>query len=927
MTDTSIAAPLEIERPYALEIDETLTALDAGAGGLTAGQASRRLAEVGPNLLPEPPRRPAILRFLVHFNDTLIYILLGAAAIKAIMGDWLDFWVIMAVVIINAVIGFVQEGRAEKALAGIRGMLSADASARRDGAWSTVPAADLVPGDIVRLAPGDKVPADVRLIQATQLRVDESALTGESAPASKSLDPVDRDAGVGDRSSMAFSGTIVSAGQGRGVVTATGSRTEIGTIQALVGEAGSLDTPLTKQLDSFGRVLTLVILAMAVVMLAIGRYLHQMPFAELISATIGFAVAAIPEGLPALVTITLAIGVQQMAGRHAITRKLPAVEALGSVTTVCSDKTGTLTKNEMTVRRIVTAAGEYEVTGLGYAPEGEILPARAGRASSRPAGAPADLAAILAVGTLCNDAHIVVDPSAGAGSAGSPGPSVADPASAQRWMLVGEPTEGALKTVAMKGGAGTADARRLAVVPFDSAHKFMATLHEAADGSRAILVKGAPDRLLERSATQRGEEGPVPVDRARWEAVIDELSGEGLRVLAAARRPVDARTDDLTADDLHDLEFLGVWGILDPPRPEAIAAIADCHAAGIRVKMITGDHAGTALAISRELGLVSGDDPEVLTGAQLEQMSQEQLKAVVRDVDVFARTSPEHKIRIVRALQAHDEVVAMTGDGVNDAPALTRADIGIAMGIKGTEATKEAAEIVLADDNFATIRSAIREGRRIYDNLRKSVVFLLPTNGAQSLVILVAVVFGLALPLTPVQVLWVNMITAVTLSLALAYEPAEKGIMQRPPRPTGGSIITARELGFVLVVSLLIGGATLGVFYGVASTGVDIDYARTEAVAMLALGQLAYLFNCRFLGRSSLTPGILRGNRVVWWSALALLALQLVYTYAPFMNALFGSRPLAAHSWLLPIGLSIVIFLAVEGLKTLRRPGSFKASS
>ncbi|WP_109210852.1 MULTISPECIES: HAD-IC family P-type ATPase [Microbacterium] len=907
-------ARLTVARPWALPVDDVLAHLEADAGGLRADDAAARLEIAGPNRLPEPARKPAVLRFLSHFNDTLIYILLGAAVIKALMGDWLDFWVIMVVAIINAVIGYIQEGRAEKALAGIRGMISADASVRRDGGWVTVTAADLVPGDVVRLMPGDKVPADLRLLQSFQLRIDEAALTGESVPSSKTTDPVAAEAGVGDRGSMAFSGTIVSAGQGRGVVTATATDTELGRIQSLADEADALATPLTRQLDSFGRVLTVVILGMAAVMLMIGRFLHGMPFDEIISAAVGFAVAAIPEGLPALVTITLAIGVQQMARHNAITRKLPAVEALGSVTTVCSDKTGTLTRNEMTVRHIVTPLAEYDVTGLGYVPEGEIV--RVGEAATAettaadsPSADRGDLAAILAIATLCNDAHIV------RGDDGA-------------WTLVGEPTEGALKVVAMKGGVGSAGGRRVAVIPFDSANKLMATLNEGArsggasgEVSRAILVKGAPDRLLERSLTQRGADGAEPLDLARWEQAIARLSGQGLRVLAAARKPVRATTDEFALDDLVDLEFLGLWGIVDPPRPEAVEAIADCHAAGIRVKMITGDHAGTALAIANEMGL-AGADADVLTGAELEALSQEQLREVVRDVDVYARTSPEHKIRIVRALQSHGEVVAMTGDGVNDAPALTRADVGIAMGIKGTEATKEAAEFVLADDNFATIRSAIAEGRRIYDNLRKSVVFLLPTNGAQSLVILVAVVFGLALPVTSVQVLWVNMITAVTLSLALAYEPAERGIMRRPPRATGGPIINRGELGFILVVSLLIGGATMGVFYGVVATGVDIEVARTEAVLMLALGQLAYLLNCRFLTRSSLTLDVLRGNRAVWLSALALVVLQLVYTYVPFMNVLFDSRPLAPADWIVPIGASIGIFLAVEALKAVLRARS-----
>lgn len=885
------AVPGGVAAPHASPVVEVQTALAAPDSGLTSDEAAARLSRVGPNRLPEPRRKPAVLRFLAHFHDTLIYILLGAAVVKALMADWLDFWVIVVVAVTNAVIGYVQEGRAERALAGIRGMLPAHASVRRDGAWTDVLAADLVPGDIVRLMPGDKVPADMRLVRADRLRVDESALTGESVPSSKSTEPVPEAAGVGDRSSMAFSGTIVAAGQGRGVVTATGAATEIGRIQRLVSDAGRLETPLTRQLDRFGRILTLVILAVAAIMLAIGRYVHGSPFADVVSATIGFAVAAIPEGLPALVTITLAIGVQQMARRNAITRRLTAVETLGSVTTVCSDKTGTLTRNEMTVRHIVTPRGGYAVTGEGYDPAGEIV----GDAGLEPG---ADVAAMLEVAELCNDADVVHD--------------------GTHFSIVGEPTEGALKVVAGKAGTRPRKLPRVGVLPFDSALKFMATLNERPDGERVLLVKGAPDRLLERAVTQWSAEGPAPLDVAHWERVVAELGGRGLRVLAAARRPLP-EDGAVTAEHVRDLELLGVWGIVDPPRPEAVQAIADCHTAGVRVKMITGDHADTAMAISREMGVVADESAPVLTGGELERMSQEQLKAIVRDVDVYARTSPEHKLRIVRALQAHGEVVAMTGDGVNDAPALTRADVGVAMGVKGTEATKEAAEIVLADDNFATIRSAVREGRRIYDNLRKAIVFLLPTNGAQSLVVLVAVLFGLTLPLTPVQVLWVNLVTGITLSISLAYEPAERGVMSRPPRRVGGGIVSLGEVGFILVVSALIGGATMGVFAVAEAAGASTAYARTEAVAMLTLGQLAYLFNCRFLTRSSLSLDVLRGNRVTWLSAGILIALQLVYTYAPFMNDLFGSRPLAPSSWILPVALSIAVFLLVEALKALRR--------
>lgn len=889
-----------------------LAALGSAPEGLAHDEARRRLADVGPNRLPDPPRQHVLLRFLGHFDDVLIYILLAAAVLKAILGDWVDFAVILAVAVANAVVGFVQEGRADKALAGIATMLSLDADVQRDGAWRRVPAEELVPGDVVRVRSGDRVPADVRLLDATTLQVEEAALTGESVPAAKDVAAVGADAGVGDRSSMLFSGTIVTAGRGVGVVTATGPATEIGRIQQLVAEVDHLDTPLTRQLARLGKQLSLLILLMAAVMLVIGRVIHDFALGELVSAAIGFAVAAVPEGLPALVTITLALGVQQMARRHAITRKLTSVEGLGSVTTICSDKTGTLTRNEMTARTVVTAEGRYDVAGLGYEPVGDVRvhdePDHGGAGGPGPLaglGTHPDLADLVDAGALCNDARVVQ--------------------SEGHWGIVGQPTEGALVVLAEKAG-WTAGASRLAQVPFESSTKFSATLDERADGTRRVHVLGAPDRLLERCTTQRTDAGPVPLDAGFWEAAIDELGGQGLRVLATARRAADGE-ETLTADALgHGLEMLGLVGIVDPPRPEAVAAIADCHRAGIRVKMITGDHAGTALAIARELGIVDvgeryGDgEVEVLTGAELEDMTNEQLRRRVRGVDVFARTSPEHKIRIVRALQSHREVVSMTGDGVNDAPALTRADVGIAMGIKGTEATKEAADIVLADDNFATIERAVEEGRRIYDNIRKSVAFLLPTNGAQSLVILVAVLLGLSLPLSPVQILWVNLVTAVTLSLALAGEPAEPDIMTRRPRSPDEHVISPRSLALVLVASVVIGGATLAVYLLEKDhLGADDAYAQTSAVAMLALAQLAYLLNCRFLGSTSLTWRVLVGNRLVWVAAGALLVLQLVFTYAPFMHDWFESAPIAARDWGITVLGAVGVFLVMEAAKAVTR--------
>lgn len=897
-----------LDAPWSRPPDAVLAELGTDAGGLSSADAAARLAEVGPNRLPPPQRDPLWKRILVHFDDILIYILLVSAVLKAILGDWVDFTVILAVAVINAAIGFIQEGRAESALEGIRNMLSVNAEVRRDGAWARVDADDVVPGDVVRVRSGDRVPADVRLIQATNLRVEESALTGESVAAAKKVDAVGADAGVGDRSSMLFSSTLVAAGQGVGVVTATGTATEIGRIQTMISEVRSLATPLTRQLDRFGKLLAVLILAMAVVMVIIGRVFHDFTVPELISASIGFAVAAVPEGLPALVTITLALGVQQMARRRAITRKLPAVETLGSVTTICSDKTGTLTKNEMTARTVRTSGRTFAVAGAGYAPVGDVTLDEEHGERHADLSDDRDLAALATVMMLCNDARIVPD---GEDSDG--------------WRLVGEPTEGALRTLGMKAGVDPTGWRRVAVVPFESENKFMATLDAEPDGGLHVHVKGAPDRVLDRCTTQVGPDGSSePLDRAFWDAQIDALGGQGLRVLAAARRPAADGTTNLDVADVADgLELCGLVGIVDPPRPEAIVAIAECRDAGIRVKMITGDHAGTALAIGREMGIVDAHDdssaPAVLTGPELEEMSTERLRAVVRDVDVYARTSPEHKIRIVSALQSHGEVVAMTGDGVNDAPALTQADVGVAMGIKGTEATKEAAEVVLADDNFATIERAVKEGRRIYDNIRKSVLFLLPTNGAQSLVILVAVLFGLTLPLQPVQVLWINMITAVTLSLALAYEKAEPDVMRRAPRDPKASILDGAYVRRILLVSLLIGGATILLFYVERAQGVPLAEAQTTAVTMLALGQLAYLFNCRFLDRSSLTLDVLRGNRVVWVSAATLLALQAVFVYAPFMHSWFDSAPIALAEWGKTLGLALVVFLLVEVIKWVGR--------
>ncbi len=882
--------------PWARTPQDVLAGLDARPDGLTTTEAEARLASEGPNRLPLPPRDPFLKRLFGHLNDVLIYMLLAAAAIKAFMGDWVDFSVILAVAVINTAIGMIQEGRAEKALDAIKGMLSTRAHALRDGTVSDVDAETLVPGDVVKIRPGDRIPADCRLLDSANLQVEESALTGESVASVKDVAQVAADANVGDRTSMLFSGTLVVAGTGTAVVTGTGVNTEIGRIQTMISEAESLQTPLARTLGKFGMTLAWLILGMGVFMMLVGWLVHGLGGRELISATIGFAVAAIPEGLPALVTITLALGVQQMAQRRAITRKMAAVETLGSVSTICSDKTGTLTQNEMTVRDVRTRTHEFHVEGGGYAPIGDItLDGVPVDAAAHP-----DLLAVAEVMGLANDAHIEeID---------------------GRWQLIGEPTEGGVLVLARKAGVTGEGWTRHAEIPFESATKYMATLAQDPAGERHILVKGALDSVAARCTTQAGPNGVEPFDQGFWDQQVVELGSQGLRVLAAARLDVPADTDTLPEGGPTGLTLLGVVGIVDPPRPEAIMAIEEARNAGIAVTMITGDHAGTAKAIAHEMGIIDQVDAPSLTGAELEAMSDEELAGVVQSVHVYARTSPEHKIRIVRALQTHDEVVAMTGDGVNDAPALTQADVGVAMGIKGTEATKEAADVVLADDNFATIERAVAEGRRIYDNIRKAVLFLLPTNGAQSIVILFAILFGwTVLPLEPVQVLWINMITSVTLSLPLANEPKEPGLMNRAPRDPKEPLISGAFLRRILFVSALIAAATLFLFQLEKNAGMPTAQAQGMAVTMLALGQLAYLFSCRFLDRSSLTVDVLKGNPTLWWSAGALILLQVAFLYLPFMQDLFRVQGIGLAEWGKAAGASVVIFLIVEAAKALGR--------
>ncbi len=875
---------------HAKPADEVLGALESGPHGVDDAEAARRLEAHGPNRLPTGRRRTLLERFLLQFHNMLIYVLLAAAGVTALLGHWLDTAVILGVVVINAVIGVIQEGKAEKALDAIRDMLSPQATVLRGGRRESRPAEELVPGDVVVLQSGDKVPADLRLFKVRDLRVDEAMLTGESVPVEKATDAVAGESDLGERVGMAYSGTLVTYGSAQGVVVETAGATEIGRISRMLEEVESITTPLLRQIETFGRWLALAIVGLAAATFAFAYLARDYPLAEVFLAAVGLAVAAIPEGLPAIMTITLAIGVQRMAQRNAIIRRLPAVETLGSVTVICSDKTGTLTRNEMTVQSVVLADRQIDVSGVGYAPEGGLAE------NGEPVDAediPA-LAELFRVALLCNDATVKRD--------------------GEQWRMEGDPTEGALVTLAMKAGLDPATSHeelpRTDAIPFESEHRFMATLNHDHSGNALILLKGAPERVIEMCAEQQGSDGPMPIDRDYWEARMAEIADAGQRLLALAAKPGRSDQSALQFDDVNDgLVLLGLVGIIDPPRQEAIESVATCQQAGIRVKMITGDHGRTARAIGAALGI--GDGERMVTGAEIEELDDEQLRDLVAQTDVFARASPEHKLRLVRALQASGEVVAMTGDGVNDAPALKRADVGVAMGMKGTEVSKEASAMVLADDNFASIARAVEEGRTVYDNLRKALLFLLPTNGGQAGVIVLAVLAGLMLPITPVQILWVNMVTAVTLGLALAFEPTEPGVMRRPPRPPSEPIITRFLLWRIGFVSTLLVIATTGMFLGYLAEGEEA-LARTLAVNTLVVCQAFYLVSARFVNTPAISSGLLRGNVWVPASIAGILVLQLAFTYAPPMQLLFDTRPLAASHWALMLMAGFLVFVVVE---------------
>lgn len=879
---------------HAKDVSAVFKQLDTDSQGLSQQQAEARLQQFGLNRLPVGKPRSLWQRFLAQCQNVLIYVLLVSALIVFLLGHYVDASVILGVVLINALIGVVQEGKAEDAISALSRMLSASALVLRDGIRTQIATEELVPGDIIFLQSGDKVPADVRLIQGKNLQLQEAVLTGESMPVDKNTALLAESTALADRSCMLYSGTLVTTGQGSGVVVATGKDTELGRISSMLAQVNKLTTPLLRQMAKFSRQLSLVILVIAIATWLVGILAHQFSVTSMFVAAVSVAVAAIPEGLPAIMSITLAIGVQKMAGRRAIIRHLPAVETLGSVTVICTDKTGTLTRNEMTVTELVTVKNShYQVSGTGYDPHGFIsLNQAAVDIEQQP-----DVQTLIRAGLLCNDARLLSEQG--------------------QWQCQGDPTEGALLSLAAKAGLNASFEQeanpRLDVIPFESVHQFMATLHHDHQGHHFCYLKGAPERLLSMCRFQQdGRE----LDWTYWHQQLQRLTSSGQRVLAVAMCEYEDHKHDLSFEDVRQgLTLVGLVAMMDPPREDAITAIKSCQAAGIQIKMITGDHAETASAIARMMGLAD----EVITGGEIDQCDDGQLRQLVQDKSVFARATPEHKLRLVKAMQSNDEVVAMTGDGVNDAPALKRADIGTAMGRNGTEVARDAADMVLADDNFASIVDAVEEGRVVYDNLTKAIMFTLPTSAGEALIIIAAILLGTVLPITPVQILWVNMITAVTLALALAFEPGEKRIMQRMPRLQTTPLLTRGLMWRVAFVSVIMMTGSFALFLWHIEAGSSQEYARTVAVNTLVMFEVMYLFSVRFLTEPVLNREGLLGNRIALVAVAVLMIFQLAYTYLTPMQFLFGSAAISLQSWLEIILVASSLLWLVEAEKFLQR--------
>ncbi|MCB0162920.1 MAG: cation-transporting P-type ATPase [Anaerolineae bacterium] len=867
--------------------------------GLNSFEVEQRQKRFGPNVLTPQRGKSPLVRFLLQFHHPLLYILMAAAVIAAVSKEVVDAAVIFGVVLINAIIGYVQEAKAEKALEALARTMTTSATVIRAGQKQQIDATGLVPGDIVLLQAGDKVPADLRLARSRDLQIDESALTGESMPVEKQAEcQLDIETLLADRHNMAYTSTLVTYGQSQGVVVATGDHTEVGRISQLIATAQEMQTPLTRKIAHFSNILLYLILALAAVTFLVGVWRGESALNMLLAA-VALAVGAIPEGLPAAITVVLAIGVSRMARRRAIIRKLPSVETLGGTTVICSDKTGTLTQNQMTVQQIFADGITYDVTGTGYAPSGQIL----NQNGQKIDGSSWALRETLVAGYLCNDSRIIEQE--------------------EQWTVQGDPTEGALLAVAHKDGFDVdrldEQLPRLDTIPFEAEHRYMATLHDIGEGQpRPVYVKGGVEAVLAKcdaALNATGDTMPLDVDGVH--RAMEALAARGLRVLALARGELPPSTTDLNHVNVASgLTFLGLQGIIDPPREEAVAAVRVCQRAGIQVKMITGDHALTARAIAQQIGLDGATAneqglPAVLTGQQLAELSDEELVDAAETTAVFARVTPEQKLRLVQALQTRGHVVAMTGDGVNDAPALKQANIGVAMGITGTDVSKEAAAMILTDDNFASIEAAVEEGRGLFDNLTKIIAWTLPTNLGEGLIILAAVFTGVALPILPVQILWINMVTVGVLGLVLAVEPREPDIMSRLPRDPQTPILTGVLIGRIFLVAAFILMGAFGLFIWMKENGAGVVEARTVAVNAVVMVEIFYLFNCRSFTHSMFRIGLF-SNRWLFGGVIVMIILQLLFTYLPVMNQLFHTTPISLEAWGFVVGVGVVTYLVVE---------------
>jgi calcium-translocating P-type ATPase len=868
---------------YSLDKDQCIHKLNSKESGLTALEAESRIKTYGYNQLDLKDSNSAIKRWLEQFNNFLIYILLLAAIITFHLDHWLDSGVILSVVFLNALIGFMQESKAVKAIEALKKMLSLKAYVIRDGQQSKIDAKFLVPGDIVTLRAGDKVPADIRLLSSKNLQLDEAILTGESMPQEKSAQFVASDDCVlSERKNMLYSGTFVNYGSATGITVETGKNTEIGRISSLLKNNKPFTTPLLKQLETFGRWLAAAILFISSLLFVFGVFIRNYPIDEMFMAAVAMAVSIIPEGLPAIITITLAIGVTRMAKRNAITRRLASVETLSCVSVICTDKTGTLTRNELTVNQIRLKNETLSVTGSGYNDGGLIENAQSSD----------ELELFLNAAVLCNEAQLYKKEAT--------------------WSLAGNPMDGALLAMSLKGGVNQnntlSDYPRLDLIPFDSSYKYMASLHHYDNQYNILFIKGAPEILLNYQ---------IDDDNSMWQKSIDELASKGMRVLALAVSKVPSSQTSVEHEDIElGIKILGLVGINDPPRNHVLESIAECKNAGITVKMITGDHLLTAKAIGESIGI---DATHCLTGSDIDALNDQQLGEMVDKVNVFARTVPEHKVRLINALEAKNKIVAMTGDGVNDAPALQKADIGIAMGIKGTDVAKEASEMVLADDNFSSIKHAVVEGRNVYNNLKKALLFILPNDGAEGLSIFFAILFGLTLPITPLQILWVNLVTAVTLALALAFETPENDLMLNMPRKPNEPLLSKLLVWRIVFVSLLFVSAMFSLFLYGTHNNMDIQIIRTMVVNVLVILEAVYLINCRHITASVLNKDGILGSMPVLIAIFLVILLQIAFTYLPFMQYFFKTKGLMLSQWGMITIISMAIFFIIEVEKMVLR--------